>query len=152
MLPMKVLAEDEDQSRQSGMAQQPDALLARASFVGDLFLDPCFLFTPVSDRHQQPPQEIAVSVAIADAAGRQADGQAKGQAERPVKGQAEGQGAEVAGPVKPKARRQTGEAMLEAVGVAGRLAPLSSNGQANQSRMQVQIPLLSSFCSAPSCY
>lgn len=146
LLPMENLAEEEGQSQQSS-GPEPDALLARASFVGDLFLDPCFLFTPVSDKQQQPPQQIAVSLANAGAAEGQADRQAEGQADR----QAEGQGAKAAGPVKPTARRQTGEAVLEAVGVAARHATLSSSGQANQSRTQVQILLTSLFCFAQSC-
>lgn len=105
--------EEEDQS------QRPDALLARASFVGDLFLDPCFLFTPVPvpDRQQKPPQQIAVRSTSADAADRQAQGQVSGQAER--------QNAEAAGVVKPIVRRQTGEAM----GVVA--------GQANENGVQV---------------
>ena len=139
---MRHLAEVDDQSQKSEVHQQPDALLARASFFGDLFLDPCFLFTPVSDRHQQAPQQIAVSLSSADAAERQADRQAKGQAERQAKGQAERQGAEAAGLVKTNVRRQSREAMLKAVALDGRRAPSSSHGQANQSRMQVCLIVL----------
>ena len=156
MLPIERLAEEADQSQQSGAPQQPDALLARASFIGDLFLDPCFLFTPVCDRHRQPPQQIAVSLASADAAEKQVNGQAKGQAERQAKGQAERQakgqaerqGAEAAGPMKPIVRRQTGEAVLKAVGVAARHAPSSSN----HNRMQVRISLVALISFAVSCY
>lgn len=149
MLTIENLAEEEDQSQQSGARHQPDALLARASFIGDLFLDPCFLFTHASDRHQQPPQQIAVSLFNAYAAEKQVNGQAKGRAERQAKGQAEGQGAaEAAGPVKPTARRQTGEAILKAVSLAARHAPSSSN----HSEMQVCVSLVSSICFAVSCY
>ena len=124
--PREYLQEEEDQSQQSGEHQQPDALLARASFVGDLFLGPCFLFAPTPDRHQQPPQQIAVSVLLADAGERQADGQAERQlsrqanreAERQGNGQPARQGSKAAGPVRPTARRQTREAMLQAMGVA----------------------------------
>ncbi len=45
--------------------QQPDMLMLRSSFVGDLFLDPCFFFAALPDGHasklrrqQQTPQQI----------------------------------------------------------------------------------------------
>lgn len=135
-IPSAHLPREENQSQHPREHQEPDALLARVSFVGDLFLDACFLFTPILDRPQQPPQQIALSSPIANAAERQADRQAGRKADRQADGQLERrtgrQGLEGAGPVRPTARRQTGEAILQAMGVAA--------GQANTSRTQVRTP------------
>lgn len=148
-MPGETLPEEEKQNQQSEQHQQPDALLVRASFVGDLFLDPCFFFTPIPDRQQQPPQQIPLSVPIADAAVRhrtegQTERKAKGEADRQADGQPERQtyrqGTKAEGPLRPTTRRQTGEAMLKAVGVSARQAPPCGNAQANPSRTEVRTP------------
>lgn len=146
-MPTEHLPREEDQSQQPGDHQQPDALLARVSFVGDLFLDACFLFTPIPDRPQQPPQQIAVSLPIADAAGkRQADGQADRPADRQANRQLERrtgrQGLEGAGPVRPTARRQNGEAILQTVGVA------AGQGKTSRTQVRTRLPQQLLVCSA----
>ncbi len=53
------------QEEEGGQQRQPDMLMLRSSFVGDLFLDPCFFFAALPDRHasklrrqQQTPHQI----------------------------------------------------------------------------------------------
>ena len=120
----KVLPEEDEQGR-AAAHPQPDMLLIRASFVGDLFLDPFFLFMPVPDRHAvnlktlpQPPWQIPIALPVRPAA--------EGQTER----QPEGQMAQAAGPVRPTVRKQVAEPLVGPSNPAKRQPPISDR-QAN---------------------
>ena len=106
-------SEEEDEQRLHSQLQQPDVMFLRSSFVGDLFLDPCFFFAALPHGHaaklrqQKPmPQQIPISLPVrceADQAGKgqpqRANGAgfegqlpASGTQKGSVKGIAEGQG------------------------------------------------------------
>ena len=115
ILPMTPgLTAEEEQGHQTAGRQQPDVLLVRASFVGDLFLDACFIFAPVPEGHAasrrtqlQPPHQIPVTVPDQPAA------------ERHSSGQAQGAGLQAAGPFRPTARRQRAEGPLVTLPASG---------------------------------
>ncbi len=131
--------------------QQPDMLILRSSFVGDLFLDPCFFFAALPDGHasklrrqQQTPQQIPTVLPVSIGGHQAAERQplkAGPKAKRPsdtADGQAEG-GSQKAGSAadgqEPLVQRGQG-----AGGLAGpRQAPVSkgdltADGQAPKAR------------------
>ena len=116
--------EDKLSQQQAASHQQSDMLLVRASFIGDCFLDPCFLFMPVPDKHAatfrtKHPQQIPITLPVSPVA--------EGHRER----QATGQMAQAAGPVRPTVRMQAAEPVLGSDNPAERQLP-SSSRQAKQ--------------------
>ena len=63
--------EEEGGQQKPDQQQQPDMLMLRSSFVGDLFLDPCFFFPALPDGHasklrqqQQTPLQIPMALPV----------------------------------------------------------------------------------------
>ena len=63
--------EEEGGQQKPDQQQQPDMLMLRSSFVGDLFLDPCFFFAALPDGHasklrrqQQTPLQIPMALPV----------------------------------------------------------------------------------------
>ena len=74
-------AGDEEQ-HQPSQQQQPDVMLVRSSFVGDLFLDPCFFFVALPDGHasqlrqqQSVPQQIPMGLPVTNGLERDSERQ-----------------------------------------------------------------------------
>ena len=79
----------EEEEEEGGQHQQPDTLLVRSSFVGDLFTQPCFLFAPLPIAHaakvrqkQAKPQRILTPADLAKTSQSQHDRQGRGQQQR----------------------------------------------------------------------
>lgn len=86
-----------EKEEEGSQHRQPDTLLVRVSFVGDMFLQPCFLFTPLPNAHaatvrqqQAKPQQILTTADLAKRAQSQHNRQGRGQQQR-ANGSAEGQ-------------------------------------------------------------
>ncbi|KAL0032922.1 hypothetical protein WJX77_006479 [Trebouxia sp. C0004] len=141
----------EEGGQQQPDQQQPDILMLRSSFVGDLFMDPCFFFAALPDRHvpklrrhQQSPHQILTALPIRTGAHQAAERQPlkAGAAVRAHAPAAERQAG-------PKAERQSNTANGQAEGgsqKAGSAAdgqePLVQEGQGavGQSRPR-QLPV-----------
>lgn len=154
--------EEEGGQQQPDQQQQPDMLMLRSSFVGDLFLDPCFFFAALPDGHasklrrqQQTPHQIPTALPvrtggyqIAERQSRKAGAAVRAHApaaERQPGPMAEGQSGQAEGEGRKAAAAADGQEPLVQQGAVGhsgqRQAPastgdLAADGQAPKARVK----------------
>ena len=122
--------EGQQQPDQQQEQQQSDMMMLRSSFVGDLFLDPCFFFAALPDGHasrlrrqQQTPHQIPIALPVRTGGYQAAERQSRkaGAAVRAHAPAAERQAG-------PKAERQLDAADGQAKG-GSRKAAAAADGQ-----------------------